>query len=319
MLGAPDWAVQRAWLALVICVAFVGAALLARALGVRSDLAIILAGLAYALSPRMLTVLGPISIEAWPGAMAPWVLLPLVVGSQRGSPRRAAALAGVAVALVGGVNAAATFAVIPLGAIWLLTRTPGPRRRTMMLWWPVFVLVGTAWWLVPLFVLGAYSPPFLDFIESAATTTFSTTPFDSLRGTSNWVPYVDTGARAGNDLVRQFALPLLSGAVLSLGVFGLLHRRNPHRQFLAFGLLAGLLLVTAGHLGAVHGWGAAEVQSLLDGVLAPLRNVHKFDPLVRLPLVLGLAWAVEPAAWQGQRRARPAEPRRRPAGCACAC
>jgi arabinofuranan 3-O-arabinosyltransferase len=304
LLGAvadvPGWAVQRLWLALVVCVAFLGAALLARALGVRSDLACVLGGLAYALSPRMLTVLGPISIEAWPGALAPWVLLPLVHGSARGSPRRAAALSAVAVAMVGGVNAAATFAVVPLAALWLLTRTPGPRRRSMMTWWPVLVVVGTAWWLVPLFVLGAYSPPFLDFIESAANTTFSTALFDALRGTSNWVPYVDRGSRAGNDLIRLFHLPLLSGVVLFLGLVGLLHPRNPHRIFLGLGLVLGMLMVTAGHLGPVHGWGAAGTRSLLDGVLAPLRNVHKFDPVIRLPLVIGLAWTVD-TLWQRLR------------------
>ena len=138
----------------------------------------------------------------------------------------------------------------------------------MMLWWPVFTLIGTLWWLVPLFVLGAYSPPFLDFIESAANTTFSTTLFDTLRGTSDWVPYVDVSAKAGNDLIRLFHLPVLSGVVLLLGVAGLLHRRNEHRQFLALGLAVGMLMVTAGHTGVVQGWGAGEVQSLLDGVLA---------------------------------------------------
>ena len=307
VLDIQPWAVQRAWLALVLCVAFLGTALLVRALGVRSDVAVILAGIAYALSPRMLSVLGSISIEAWPGALVPWVLLPLVVGSSRGSPRRAAALSAVAVATVGGVNAAATFSVIPLAAVWLLTRAPGPRRRTMMLWWPVFVLVGTLWWLVPLFVLGAYSPPFLDFIESAANTTFSTTLFDSLRGTSNWVPYVDVSAKAGNDLIRLFHLPVLSGVVLLLGVVGLLHPRNQHRQFLALGLAVGMLMVTAGHLGVVHGWGAGPMQSVLDGVLAPLRNVHKFDPIIRLPLVIGLAWTVD-EAWQGLQARRTEQP-----------
>ena len=91
LTDVPGWAVQRLWLALVLCVAFLGVVRLARALGIRSDLALVLCGFAYALSPRMLTTLGPISVEAWPGALAPWVLVPLVVGSEKGSARRAAA------------------------------------------------------------------------------------------------------------------------------------------------------------------------------------------------------------------------------------
>ena len=89
LVDLPAWVVQRLWMALVLCVAFVGAAKVARALGVRSDLACIVAAFAFALSPRMLTVLGPSSIEVWPSAVAPWVLLPLIIGSRRGSPVRA--------------------------------------------------------------------------------------------------------------------------------------------------------------------------------------------------------------------------------------
>lgn len=296
LAGMPGWVVQRLWLALVLCVAFLGAALVVRALGVRSDLAVLVAGFAYATSPRMLTTLGPISIEAWPSAVAPWVLLPLVVGATRGSPRRAAMLSGLAVAMVGGVNAAATFAVLPLGVVWLLTRQPGPRRRALMLWWPVFTALGTLWWLVPLFVMGAYSPPFLDYIESASVTTFPTTLFDALRGTSNWVPYVSPSWQGGFEVISQFYLALNSGLVLALGLLGLVLRSQPHRLFLVVSVLVGLLMVTMGHTGAVQGWLADPLAGALDGALAPLRNVHKFDPIVRLPLVVGLAWAVEAAA-----------------------
>lgn len=293
VLDVPGWVVQRLWLALVMCVAFTGTARLSRALGVRSDFACVLAGFAFALSPRMLTTLGPISIEAWPSALAPWVLLPLVIGSTRGSARRAAAWSAIAVAMVGGVNAAATFAVIPLGVVWLLTRTPGPRRRTLMLWWPIFTLLGTLWWLVPLFVLGAYSPPFLDYIETTSVTTFPTTVFDTLRGTSNWVPYVDGSSRAGNDLLTTSYLVLNSAVVLVLGFVGLLDRRTPERRFLVLSVALGVLMVTAGHHGVVTGWWDAQVAELLDEALAPLRNVHKFDPIIRLPLVLGVAFAAQ--------------------------
>ncbi len=302
-VGMPGWVVQRMWLAVVLVVAFLGLALLARVMGIRSDLACLMAGFAYALSPRMLSTLGPISIEAWPSALAPWVLLPLVLGSRRGSPVRAAALSALAVGMVGGVNAAATAAVLPLGALWLLTREGGPRRRALLLWWPVFTAMATAWWLVPLFTLGAYSPPFLDFIESASVTTFPATPFDALRGTTAWVPYVDPGWGAGTSLVSQGYLVLNSGIVLVVGLAGIATRATPHRRFLALALLVGLLLSMLGHQGATAGWGAGVLGDLLDGPLAPLRNIHKFDPVVRVPLVLGLAWAMEHAA-RGATRQR---------------
>ncbi len=293
LINLPGWLIQRLWIAVIMSVAFVGAAKLIKALGVRSDAAAIIAALAYALSPRMLTTLGPTSIEAWPSALAPWVLLPLVIGAKRGSPRRAAALAALAVAMVGGVNAAATFAVLPVGMIWLLTRTPGARRRSMLIWWPVFTLLGTLWWLVPLFALGAYSPPFLEYIESASVTTIPTNLFDAWRGTSDWVAYVSSHWRAGHDLVTTSYGPLNSAVLLVFGSVGLMLRRNPHRQFLALSLLAGLLMVTFGHAAQLPGWFASDQQAALDGALSALRNVHKFDPVIRIPMTVGLAWVLE--------------------------
>lgn len=304
LLTVPEWVVQRMWWSLLLVVAFLGVVKLCGALALGSPTSRIIAAFAYALSPRILTTIGPISIEAWPMALAPWVLVPLVLGCRRGSPRRAAALSALVVAAVGGVNAAATFAVIPLGVVWLLTRSRGPRRRALMTWWPPLVVVGTAWWLVPLLLLGTYSPPFLDFIETASITTFPTTLFDVLRGTSHWVPYVDSTWRAGNDLISTGYVALNGAVLVVLGLVGMALRGNPHRQFLALGMLLGLVLVSLGHSGAVSGWFAGNERSALDGVLAPLRNVHKFEPLVRLPLVLGLAHALA-AAGSRVRRASP--------------
>ncbi len=289
LLSAPGWVVQRLWWSLILVVAFLGVVKLCSALGLGSPTGRIVAAFAFALSPRILTVIGPISIEAWPSALAPWVLVPLVLGARSGSPRRAALLSALAVAAVGGVNAAATFAVLPLGVIWLLTREPGPRRRSLMIWWPTFVVLATAWWLVPLLLLGRYSPPFLDYIETAAVTTVPTTLFDSLRGTSHWVPFVEPTWQAGNDLLSTGYIVLNSGVLLLFGVAGLTLRRNPHRQWLLISLLVGLLMVTAGHTGPIEGWFAGPERDALDHALAPLRNVHKFDPIIRLPLVLGLA------------------------------
>ena len=292
LLSIPPWAIQRLWWSMLLVVAFLGVVKLAGVLGIGTPTSRILAGFAYALSPRILTVLGPISIEAWPSAVAPWVLIPLVVGSRRGSPLVAAAWSALAVAVVGGVNAVATFAVIPLGAVWLLTRERGRRRRALMVWWPTFVFIGTAWWLLPLLLLGRYSPPFLDYIETASITTIPTTLFDAIRGTSHWVPYVDRTWQAGNDLISTGYVALDGGVLLLFGLAGLSLARNRHRRFLVISVFVGMLMVTAGHAGAVQGWFVGAERSALDGVLAPLRNVHKFDPIIRLPLVLGLAHAV---------------------------
>ncbi len=284
----PAWVVQRLWWALLLVVAFLGFVKLCGAMRVGSPAARIIGGFAFALSPRILTLIGPSSIEVWPSAMAPWVLVPLVVGLRRGNPRHYAALSALAVAAVGGVNAAATSAVLPLGVILLLMAEPGSRRRSMMLWWPVFVALGTAWWVISLFLLGSVSPPFLDFIESSATTTFAATLFDGLRGTTNWIPYLDGTLRAGNALITGPALVVNGTIVLALGLWGIARSDNPWGRYLVVSVAVGLSLVTLGHVGPVSGGLAGAGRDVLDGVLAPLRNTHKFDPIVRIPLVLGL-------------------------------
>jgi arabinofuranan 3-O-arabinosyltransferase len=287
VLGMEPWVVQRLWWAVVLVVAFHGMVRLAVQLNIGTLTTQLIGGLVFALSPRIVSVLGGSSIEVWPMAMAPWVLVALIAGTTRRSPVAMAAASAVCVALVGGVNAAAAAAVVPLGAIWLLMAPPGPRRRRMLVAWPAFLLLGTLWWLVPLFVLGSYSPPFLDYIESASLTTFDTTLLDALRGTSNWTSYLSQTNIAGRALISEPVLLLNLAVVLALSVAGLARRDLPHRRFLWVSLLVGLVLVTMGHTASHGGLGADSVQAALDGTLAPLRNTHKFDVVLRVPLVLG--------------------------------
>lgn len=286
------WVTQRLWWSLLLVVAFLGTVVLLGAMRIGNRWTRILAGFAFALSPRMLSVLGASSVEMWPSALAPWVLVPLVIGLVRGDPRRQAALSALVVAAVGGVNAAATFAVVPLAAWWIWCAPRSSRRRTMMLWWPPLVLVGTLWWLLPLLLLGQYSPPFLDYIEAASNTTLASTALDALRGTTQWVAYIDPNADAGRMLIAEPLLILNSGLVVVLGFIGLSRRDLPWRGFLVAGLLTGLVLVTLGHVGSTSGAGGQAIRDLLDGPLAPLRNTHKFDVVLRLPLVIGLCHAV---------------------------
>src|SRR5262245_21910828 len=90
-LGVPPWVTQRVWCALLLCVAFLGTLLLARALGIGTEPTRHAAALAYTLAPRMLTEVGTLSAEMLPAVALPWVMLPLVRAANGDlRPRRAA-------------------------------------------------------------------------------------------------------------------------------------------------------------------------------------------------------------------------------------
>ncbi len=294
LAGVPAWVVQRLWFAALMSVAFLGIVLLARRLRIGTPGTVVLAGIAYALSPRMLTEIGAISVETIPLALAPWVLIPLVgAASAQRSPRRAAALSGLAVFCVGGVNAVATAAVIPLAVLYLVTRPAGPVKRRLVVWWLIAVGLATAWWAGPLVLLGRFGPPFLYYIETAAATTHPTDVLSVLRGASHWLGTLASpwgpNWPAGWALVHE-VLPIVGTVVLVVAGLAAMCRRDlPERTWLVLGLLAGVGLVSLGHLADVQGLWADRLHDALDGPLAPLRNVHKWDPVVRLPLVLAFA------------------------------
>jgi arabinofuranan 3-O-arabinosyltransferase len=291
-LGMPSWVIQRLWWAVVFCVAYSGVVKLASLLKLGTPDLRILGGVAFALSPRLLTMIGASSVEAWPSAVAPWVLVPLIGLADGRRLRRPILLSALAVAAAGGVNATAVFAVVPLAGIWLLGLVPLRRRLAAFAGWCVAVAAATVWWIVPLLVLGRYSPPFLDYIESARITTSITDPVTVLRGASYWVAYLagpyGLAMPAGGRLAGEPLLVAASIALAVLGVAGLSRRGMPHRTFLLAGLLCGLALVGLGHVGSLPGTFAGAQQRFLDGIGAPLRNTHKFDVLIRLPLTLGL-------------------------------
>ena len=302
ILALPPWVTQRLWWTLLLCLAFFGVVQLARALGLGNGRTQVLAGFAFALSAHMLTLVGPTSVEAWPSALAPWVLLPLVRASTEGSVRRGAALSALVVATAGGVNAVAVSAVLPLGLLWILTRERGSRRTALLGWWVLMVALATAWWVVPLLLLGAYSVPFLDYIENAPITTLPTSMPDVLAGTADWVAYVSPEDWYAGHLLAMTPVFLINAVlVAAVGLAGIARRDNPHRAFLFLGLLAGAALVSFGYTGAGDGWGSGLRQGLLDAELAPFRNVHKYDVVLKLPLVLGLAHLLARLSWRGEQ------------------
>nr|WP_245721507.1 alpha-(1->3)-arabinofuranosyltransferase [Nocardia crassostreae] len=293
LLGLPAWVTQRIWWVLLLLAGFWGIVRLAETLGIGSRGSRVIAAVAFALSPRVLTTLGSISSETLPMMLAPWVLLaPAALGTTLRKRRMGAATpagSALALALMGSVNAVATAAAfLPAALFWMSYRPNRRWWRFTRAWIPLLVLA-TFWWVVPLLLLGKVSPPFLDFIESSGVTTQWASLGEVLRGTDSWTPFVSPERIAGAVLVTQPAAVLATGMLAAAGMAGLAMRSMPSRGRLTLVLCVGLVGICAGYVGELGGPFAEQVRVFLDSGGAPLRNVHKLEPLIRLPLVLGLA------------------------------
>jgi arabinofuranan 3-O-arabinosyltransferase len=288
--GLPGWVTQRLWWALLLTVGFWGLLRLAEALGIGSPGSRVIAAAAFALSPRVLTTIGAISSETLPMMLAPWVLLPVVVALRgSGSVRVLAARSALALALMGAVNAVATLTGCLPALIWWACHRPNRLWVRFTAWWALGAVLAIIWWVVALVMLGRISPPFLDFIESSGVTTQWTSLTEVLRGTDSWTPFVAPDATAGATLVTGTVAVLATTLIAAAGLAGLAMRTMPARGRLATILLIGIALLAAGYAGGLGSPLAHAVQTFLDAGGTPLRNVHKLEPLIRLPLVLGLA------------------------------
>ena len=292
----PVWVIERLWLATLVTVGFAGLVKLARALGIGTSGTRLVAAAVFVLWPTFTIVIGSTSAAALPGLMLPWAILPLV-GAVRGRrpPGRAAALSGLAVTAMGGVNAASTGYVLIAVVLFILTQASGRRRLSLLVRWAAAVLAGTAWWLVPLLLQGKYSFSVLPYTEQSVTTFGTMSAAAFLRGAGNWTAYLDIGVPslpAGWSEVTTPAAIVASAIVSGAGLYGLARRDMPVRRWLlaSMGLAAAVAL--SGYWGPRGDPASGTVEALFNGVLAPLRNVYKLEPVVAVALALGCAHAV---------------------------
>jgi arabinofuranan 3-O-arabinosyltransferase len=295
VLHIPTWITERIFIAGLVIIAFWGLTRLADAMKIGTKPFRLLAGLGYALSTVILSRIGQQSVFAMGAVFLPWALIPLVHGSKHGSTRKAAALSGVAIALMGGANAAVTLAVLPVPALYLLTRARGPRRASLIRWWALAVPLSILWWLVSLYFFARYGPDILKYTETVQTTTSATPIFDVIRGSADWFARMAVEGVAlpsGNTLSLR-TVPIIGSTLLAgLGLAGLASKRMPEKKFLIITLLAGVALVGGGYGGLFGSPLAGEYRTLLGGTLGAFRNVYKFQALLTLPLALGSAHAL---------------------------
>jgi arabinofuranan 3-O-arabinosyltransferase len=311
-LAVPMWVVQRAWFALLLVVAYAGVLALGKELGIGTRATRILAGFAYAASPFSLTV-AIASAGMPPAAMLPWCLLPLVrVARGAIPPAKGAALSGLAVLAMGGVNATATYSVLVMPLVWIATRRSDEARARTLGWWLLAVGLATAWFVMALWFQTRYGLDFLRYTETPRDTTEWTSIPEVLRGGGLWMSLIaihGIWTPAGWLYETAWGLVLATSFVAALGLYGLARRDMPERLFFGLALLLGALAMSVGYWGHFGSPLASVVHSVLNGPLGPFRNVNKFQPVVLLALALGLAHGLASAPLGAARKARRARSR----------
>src|SRR5258705_8219974 len=111
---------------------------------------------------------------------------------------------------------------------------------------------------------------------------------EMLRGTDAWTPFVAPNATAGASLVTGSVAVLATALVAAAGIAGLAMRTLPARGRLIVIVLVGVVLLAVGYSGGLGSPVAQTVRGFLDAGGPPLCNMHKLEPLLRLPLGLGL-------------------------------
>lgn len=307
-LGIPPWIAERLWMSAVVAAAFWGVVRLTERLGAGNAGTRLTAAAAYALWPTLTSLVGSTSAAVLPLALLPWVLVPLVDGARQGaSPPLCAARSAFAVLCMGGVNAVSVLAVLPAPLLYLLTRARGPRRRSLLLWWLGGVLLATAWYWLPLLLLAGYGFDFLPYIETPHTTASTMAATEALRGTGNWLDYLDFGSPAlpaGWVLASTGWAVAGTAFVTAAGLGGLALRRLPEARWLRLTAAAGAVAVMAVYPGRLGGPLHSAFQDLLNGPGEAFHSVYKFQPLIALPLAVGVAHLLS--------RPLPRAPRTRP-------
>ncbi|QXC60393.1 DUF3367 domain-containing protein [Aquihabitans sp. G128] len=292
-LGIPPWFTQRLWIATLVILALWGMHAVLRRLEVGTPTSRVVGAAAYALAPSFLSSMIYQSAAQIPVAALPWIMAPLLRRDEDGTmPAGAVWRSALAVACIGAVNGAAAVIVLVVPALWFVSR-----KRPLQHWrlagtWGVASILGMAWWLAPLTLQGRYGFAFTQYTERADLTTATQSATEVLRGTGSWLSYLVVdghplvpGARAmAIDRASIIATLLVAG----VGMAGLLRRDLRERTWLVATLLLGLVATGLAFVGPLDGFAAGPARTLLDGALAPFRNVQKFSALVRFPLAIGV-------------------------------
>ena len=292
--GIPGWLTQRLWISLLVVLALWGMYAVLRNLRVGTPISRVVGAATYALAPSFLATMIYQSAAQIPVTALPWIMAPLLKTREDGTtPRSAVWRSALAVACIGAVNGAAAIIVLAVPVLWFATRRRPLQHWRMAATWAFASLLGMAWWLGPLLLQGRYGYAFTAYTERADLTTATQSATEVLRGTGSWLSYLVVDGHPLVDGARALAIDrsavIATLLVAGVGLAGLVRSDLRERTWLIVTLLIGVVATGLAFVGPVSGWAAEPVRGILDGALAPFRNVQKFEPLLRFALAVGVA------------------------------
>jgi arabinofuranan 3-O-arabinosyltransferase len=300
-VGVPDWTAQRLWLGTVMFVAAMGVRYLLRTLGWR-DWGVLVASLAYMLSPYLLDYSARISVILLPWAGLGW-LIAFTIKSIRHGGWRWPAWFALTVLTVGGINATALLMIAPGPALWFVwavwvEREASLRQAAAALGrLAALTLVTSLWWMAGLWAQGRYGLPVLRYTESYQTVAEASTAPEVLRGLGYWFFYgrdkLGPWIEPNVEYTSRTLLLGLSYAIPALAVAGAALTRWRHRSFFLALVVVGALMSIGAHPwdnSSPLGW-VFKMFTRTDAGLA-LRSTPRALPLVVLGLSVALGAGV---------------------------
>ena len=259
-VGLPDWVAQRLWLASVLFAAGMGVRFLARTVGWGRDRALrgglLVAVLAYMLSPYFLAYAARISVILLPWAALPWLIALTARAVRRGGWRDPAWFAFV-VLVVGGINATALLLVGLGPALWLVHAVVFEREATWREALAAAARIGTLtvvtslWWIAGLWAEGRYGLPVTRYTETYRTVAEVSNAPEVLRGLGYWFFYgndkLGPWIEPSIDYTQRVPLLALSYALPTAALAGAALLRWRHRAFFLALLVVGALAAIGAH------------------------------------------------------------------------
>jgi arabinofuranan 3-O-arabinosyltransferase len=254
-LGSPDWFAQRIWLATLLFAAGAGVRYLLRTLDWQGG-GLLVAVLAYELSPYLLDYSARISAVLLPWAGLPWMLALTIRAARVGGWRYPAQFALV-VLTVGSVNATSLLLVGIAPVAWLFHARFAERSITTGQGLRAALRIGglslavSMWWIAGLVLQGGYSLPVTRYTETYQTVASASTAPEVLRGLGYWFFY-------GNDKFGQWIEPsieytqgvwllFLSYGLVVLALLGAALVQWRYRSFFVLLIVLGGFIAIGGH------------------------------------------------------------------------